>query len=196
MAIDLDEAAARAQRLESAVADIAELPWDELPVQMLDSLLSILESCQRQLPTVGFEIINRLRAARVPAGGGRLRDHLANQLHISATDAGARIAMATALSDQTPTLFATAEAARHGLIGAEHLRIIRDTVDKLPDRATRQDREHFVAAVAVSERPEVLRREAASLLADFDTEHSDRRRANAAEPPAAASRSALKTPTV
>lgn len=176
MAIDLDEAAARTQRLESAVADIAELPWDELPVQMLDSLLSTLESCQRQLPTVGFDIINRLRAARVPAGGGRLRDHLANQLHISATDAGARIAMATALSDQTPTLPATSQAARHGLIGAEHLRIIRDTVDKLPGSGTRQDREHFdleLAAIAVAERPEVLRREAANLLAGFDIEHSD-----------------------
>jgi hypothetical protein len=176
MSIDLDEAAARTRRLTEAVADIAELACDELPIEMLTALLTTIETAQRQLPTIGYDVINRLKAARVPAGGGRFRDFLANVLHISAADAGARIATAAALSADEPTLPSTAAAARHGLIGAEHVRIIRDTVDKLPNTASDDDREHFdveLAAVAVAERPEVLRREAAMLLAAFDAEQHD-----------------------
>jgi hypothetical protein len=176
MSIDLDEATARTRRLTEAVADIAELACDELPIEMLTALLTTIETAQRQLPTIGYDVINRLKAARVPAGGGRFRDFLANVLHISAADAGARIATAAALSADEPTLPSTAAAARHGLIGAEHVRIIRDTVDKLPNTASDDDREHFdveLAAVAVAERPEVLRREAAMLLAAFDAEQDD-----------------------
>jgi hypothetical protein len=189
MSIDLDEAAARTRRLTEAVADIAELACDELPIEMLTALLTTIETAQRQLPTIGYDVINRLKAARVPAGGGRFRDFLANVLHISAADAGARIATAAALSADEPTLPSTAAAARHGLIGAEHVRIIRDTVDKLPNTASDDDREHFdveLAAVAVAERPEVLRREAAMLLAAFDAEQDDpqtRERSRAAYAP-------------
>jgi hypothetical protein len=176
MAIDLDEAVARTRRLDSAVADLAELPFDELPIEMLTALLATVEAAQRRLPTIGYDVINRLKAARVPAGGGRFRDYLANLLHISAADAGARITTAGALAAEEPTLPATAAAARHGLIGAEHVRIVGDTVDKLPESASDEDRGHFdveLAAIAVAERPEVLRREAAMLLAAFDAERSD-----------------------
>jgi hypothetical protein len=176
VATDLDEAVARMRRLESAVAEVAELPWDDLPIATITSMLATVESVQRRLPSVGYDIIDQLRTARVPAGGGRLRDYLANLLQISATDAGARIATAAALVGEKPTLPETAAAARHGLIGPEHIRIIHDTISKLPDSATTADRNRFdleLTGVAVAERPEVLRREAAKLLAEYDSEQGD-----------------------
>ena len=57
MAIDLEEAVARMRRLESAVAEVAELPWDELPIETITSMLAAVESAERTLPTVGYGIV-------------------------------------------------------------------------------------------------------------------------------------------
>jgi hypothetical protein len=173
--IDLEEVTVRQSRLRSAVAELAELPWDALPVDVIDSVLATLESAQRKQQTIGFGAINQLRAAR-PGRTRRLRDHLANLLHLSATEAGTRIATAADLAEDQPKLPETAAAARHGLIGAEHIRIIRDTIAKLPDTASDADRARFdleLTGVAIAERPEVLRRDAALLLAEFDATRDD-----------------------
>ena len=61
-------------------------------------------------------------------------------------------------------------------MGSEHVRVIRDTIAKLPDVASESDRARFdmeLAAVAVAERPEVLRREAGLLLAEYDATKDD-----------------------
>jgi hypothetical protein len=173
--IDLEEVTVRQSRLRSAVAELAELPWDALPADVIDSVLATLESAQRKQQTIGFGAINHLRAAR-PGRTRRLRDHLANLLHLSATEAGTRIATAADLAEDQPKLPETAAAARHGLIGAEHIRIIRDTIAKLPDTASDADRARFdleLTGVAIAERPEVLRRDAALLLAEFDATRDD-----------------------
>jgi hypothetical protein len=173
--IDLEEVTVRQSRLRSAVAELAELPWDALPADVIDSVLATLESAQRKQQTIGFGAINQLRAAR-PGRTRRLRDHLANLLHLSATEAGTRIATAADLAEDQPKLPETAAAARHGLIGAEHIRIIRDTIAKLPDTASDADRARFdleLTGVAIAERPEVLRRDAALLLAEFDATRDD-----------------------
>ncbi|MDT5112040.1 MAG: hypothetical protein QOE20_3930, partial [Mycobacterium sp.] len=170
-----EEALARAARLPAVVADLAELPWAELSIEVVESLLFTLETAQRTLTTVGYDGINALRAAR-PGRTRRLRDRLANLLHLSATEAGSRIATAADLTGEQPTLPETGAAARHGLIGPEHLRIIRDTLAKLPDTATESERARFdleLTGVAVAERPEVLRRDAALLLAEYDATHDD-----------------------
>ncbi|MDT5390166.1 MAG: hypothetical protein QOE04_3807, partial [Mycobacterium sp.] len=173
--VDLQEVAARESRLLSAVAELAELPWAELPGEAVDSVLDTLESAQRRQQSIGFDAINRLRAER-PGRTRRLRDRLANLLHLSATEAGSRIATAADLTGEQPALPETGAAARHGLIGPEHLRIIRDTLAKLPDTATESERARFdleLTGVAVAERPEVLRRDAALLLAEYDATHDD-----------------------
>ncbi|MDT5154773.1 MAG: hypothetical protein QOI01_6506 [Mycobacterium sp.] len=175
MAIDLEEVAARQACLQSAVADLAELPWNELPTEIVDSVLVTLESAQRKQQLVGYDAINRLRAP-LPARTRRLRDHVANLLHLSGTEAGTRVATAADLATERPALPETAAAARHGLVGNEHVRIIRDTVGKLPDNATDADRARFdleLTGVAVAERPEVLRRDAALLLAEYDATRDD-----------------------
>jgi len=172
---DLQEVAALQSRLQTAVVELAELPLAELPAEVTDAVLATLETTERQLQATGFEAINALRAD-YPARSRRLRDHLANMLHLSASEADTRIATAADLSGPRSTLPETAAALRHGLIGKEHVRIIRDTVAKLPDTATTEERAHLdleLAAVAVAERPEVLRREAALMLADYDATHGD-----------------------
>ena len=111
-----EEALVRAGRLPAVVADLAALPWAELSVEVVESLLFTLESAQRTLTTAGYDGINALRAAR-PGRTRRLRDRLATLLHLSATEAGARIATAADLTGEQPALPETGAAARHGLIG-------------------------------------------------------------------------------
>jgi hypothetical protein len=175
MTVDLDDAAARQSRLHAAVAELAELSYGELPTDVLDSMLCSVESAQRMLSTIGYDAINGLRAQR-PTRVGRLRDHLANLLHLAATEASSRIATAADLSADQPTLPETAAATRHGLISNEHVRIIRDTIAKLPDTASAAERARFdleLTGVAVAERPEILRRNAALMLAEYDSTHGD-----------------------
>lgn len=162
--------------MERAVATVAELPWADLPVASVTDILKTLESVGRILPTVGYEAVSRLTQSKVPAGAGRLRDYLAEHLNVSAGEAARRIAAAADLAGEFPRLPETAAAARAGLIGAEHIRIVTDTVDKLPATAGAAVRARFdleLAGIAVLERPEVLRREAAKLLAEFDAEQGD-----------------------
>ena len=172
----VDDVASRVARLQAAAAELTDLPWDEVPIDGADAALAGVESVQRTLSTVGHAAINRLTGDGTLGRGRRLRDHLANALHVSATEAGKRIATAADLAGQTPTLPETAAAARYGLIGAEHIDIIRDTLAKLPDTATAAERARLdldLTGVAVAERPEVLRKEAAQWLADYDATHAD-----------------------
>ena len=174
--VTVDEVESRLAALQSAVADLVDLPWGDVPIDGADAVVVGVESAQRTLSMVGYAALDRLRRDQPPGRGRRLRDHLANGLHISATEAAARIAAAADLAGEEPVLPDTAGAARHGLIGSEHVRIIRDTIDKLPDTASKTERARFdleLAAVAIAERPEVLRREAALLLADYDATRDD-----------------------
>lgn len=176
MSADVEEIAARVSALQAATADLIDLPWDGLPVDVVEGVVAGVESAQRTLSMVGCNAINRLHREEALCRGRRLRDQLANSLHVSATEAGARIATAADLAGHEPELPETAAALRYGLIGAEHVHIIRDTIAKLPDTASQSDRARFdleLAAVAVAERPEVLRREAALLLADYDATRDD-----------------------
>lgn len=175
VAVDLGEVAARQSSLHAAVAELADLPFDDLPADVLDSVLCSGESAQRTRSTVSHDAINRLHTD-YPGRTRRLHDHLATLLRLSATEAAARIATAKDLAADQPAMPETAAAARHGLVGAEHLRIIRDTLAKLSDTATTAERARFdleLTGVAVAERPEVLRRDAALLLADYDATHGD-----------------------
>ncbi|HME50404.1 DUF222 domain-containing protein, partial [Mycobacterium sp.] len=160
--------------LEGAVADLADDRFSELAPDALVEVGARVEACIRRLSAVGGELVAALDGRN--CGQPRVRDLLANALNISAADAGARIATAGDLAGQMPRLGHTAAAAKGGLIGAEAVRIIRDTVAKLPDNAAGGDVEFFdveLAAVAVAHRPEVLRREAAKLLAGYDAVRSD-----------------------
>lgn len=174
--VEVQEVQARLARLQAAAADLAELTWERLPGGVAEDVIAGVETVQRRLSVVGYDGIHRLRTDRTAGRGRRLRDHLANLLHISAVDAGDRIATAADLAGESPRLPEAAAAARHGLVGAEHIRIIRDTIAKLPDTAGSEDRARFdleLTGVATAERPEVLRRDAAVLLAEYDATRDD-----------------------
>jgi hypothetical protein len=94
VAVDVEQVEARMSALQAAVADLAELPWHEVPLETADEVIAGVESAQRTLSVVGYGAIRRRREDVVLGRGRRLRDHLANLLHISATEAGARIATA------------------------------------------------------------------------------------------------------
>ena len=175
MAAAVDDVHAQLARLDAAVAGLAGLAFDELSVDAADAVVEGIESAQRKLSAVGYAAVDRLRADPALGRGRRLRDHLANLLNISATEAGTRIATSADLAGDPPGLPETAAASRYGLIGTEHVRIIRDTIAKLPDNARDVDRARFdleLTGVAVADRPEVLRREAALLLAEYDATHA------------------------
>ncbi|MBV9089869.1 MAG: DUF222 domain-containing protein [Mycobacteriaceae bacterium] len=170
--------------LEAAVADLAAEPLDELSPDALLALTARVEVCLRTLAAVSTELLAALGGR--DCGALRLRDVVANTLHISAAEADTRLGAAADLAGPAAVLAHTAAAAKAGLIGAEAVRIVRDTLAKLPDTATAHDRAFFdveLAAVAVAHRPEVLRREAAKLLAGYDAICADphtRERARAA----------------
>lgn len=174
--VGMGDVTSRLCALNAAIADLVDLPWGEVSVDVAGIMAAGVESAQRTLSIVGCSAVNRLGEDEVLSHGRRLRDKLANELHISASEASTRIATAVDLVGDNAVLLETVAATRHGLIGAEHIRIIRDTVAKLPDSVTEPERAHFdaeLAAVAIAERPEVLRREAALMLADYDATRDD-----------------------
>jgi hypothetical protein len=135
VAIAVEDAQALVAALHAAAADLAGLSWDDVPVEIADAVVGGIESEQRTLSTVSYAVVDQLRADPTLRRGRRLRDHLANLLHISAIEAGTRIATAADFAGDRPNLPETATASRYGLIGSEHVRIIRDTLAKLPDNA-------------------------------------------------------------
>lgn len=82
--------ASRLGRLQAAAADLTDLTWDETSLDCADEVIAGVESVQRTLSTVGCQAIARLRRGPHLGRGRRLRDHLANGLHVSATEAGKR----------------------------------------------------------------------------------------------------------
>ena len=131
--VDLKDVAARQSRLAAAVSDLAELPWTELPTDVTDSVLVTLESAQRTPQSIGGDAINRLRAEQ-PGRTRRVRDHLANLLHISATEAGARIATAADLTGAQPTLpeTPTAPPTNQTTTTQTRRRLMRDAASPRP----------------------------------------------------------------
>jgi Domain of unknown function (DUF222) len=162
--VTVAEVASRIAALQAAVAELAELAYDQIDIDGAAAVIDGVESAQRTLTALGYQAIQRLRSDPGLGRGRRLRDHLANTVHLSASEAGRRIATAADLAGEKPALPKTAAAARYGLIGEEQVRIIRDTAAKLPDTAATADRARLdleLTGVAVAERPEVLRQQAA-----------------------------------
>ena len=87
--IDVDEVESRLAALQSAVADMVDLPWCDVPIDGADAVVAGVESAQRTLSMVGYAAVDRLRRDQPPGLGRRFRDYLANGLHISASDAAA-----------------------------------------------------------------------------------------------------------
>jgi hypothetical protein len=138
-------------------------------------LLEGIEVVSRQLPAVQHELITELDALAGPAElGGTLVHALADRLRISRAEARRRIGEAGDLGSRVamtgevlaPRLAATAAGQRAGVIGGEHVRVIRGFVAGLPgwvDGPTRDRAEARLAELSAQFRPEQVRRAAGVL---------------------------------
>ncbi len=149
------------------------------------------ETFLRQTPAVTHRVVGSLAEVSPQELGERsLAAALSTLLRISKSDANRRIKEARQLGPRTamtgdrlaPLLTDTAAAQHRGLIGAEHIKIIRKFFKRLPgfvDHDTRQAAEAQLAELACGLSPEQLRAAADQLatLLDQDGELSDADRA-------------------
>ena len=163
--------------------------------------LDRIETLARMLPALGHELINQLAAdATGEELGGSLSHALANWLRITRHEAARRIHEAADLGARralagealAPVLEATAAGQRRGMIGAEHVRVIRGFFHRLPgcvDEPTKDRAERRLAGLAGKFRPDELSRAAQRLELCLnpdgtfsDTDRARRRGINVASP--------------
>ena len=128
-------------------------------------LLERRQTWRRRLPAGDHELINHLATASADESGGTPSHVLADRLRITRAEARRRIDEATDLRPRraltgeplAPKLEHTAARQRAGLIGVDHVRIIRRFFAQLPhfvDEPTRADAECKRAEVASQYRPD------------------------------------------
>jgi hypothetical protein len=140
--------------------------------------LSALENERRSRPAIEHRIIHELTKRTTPAelGAKNWSEVLQQRLRISADEARTRLNEAADLGPRAaltgeslePALPNVAKRQAAGEINAEHVRIIRKFLRKLPvtvDYQTRESCEQTLAGVAAEHTPEALRKAAALLAA-------------------------------
>lgn len=180
------------ERLEGAVDGLASLSLDALSHTDLLAVADRLEALTRRKAVVEHRLVGRLAAECAPAelGAKSIAEVLARRLRISRAEARRRIADAQVLGPRTamggeklaPLLPHTAAGVAAGVIGVEHVRIIRTFFDHLPstvDAGTRAAAEADLAEIAAGFTPDQLTKAADRLmtLLDQDGTFSDGDRA-------------------
>ncbi|MBJ8342846.1 HNH endonuclease [Antrihabitans sp. YC3-6] len=140
--------------------------------------LDRLETFARTVPSLGHTLIAALATDWIPGelGDNRLADTLADQLHITPTDARHRVRTAEQLAPRItltgeqldPIYPAIADAQADGAISDAHVQIIREFFNQLPhdtDLDTREHAERTLAHQARTLRPDQLRKVSERLLA-------------------------------
>lgn len=137
-----EEIRADVDALRAAVSRVLGHSYDALTTPERLRLLEIFEREMRRLRVPGHQLINQLAEQSDPTElGGRLSFALAERLHITRSDASRRIAEAADLGPRRaltgeplpPLLPATAAAQRDGAIGTDHVAVIRQFFDQLPE---------------------------------------------------------------
>jgi Domain of unknown function (DUF222) len=180
--------------LDADLERLCGLSFEVLTTPERVRVLERLETIARRLRVPGHALINQLaEQASEEELGGKLPAALANRLRISRPDANRRIAEAADLGERraltgetlAPQLSATSEAQRDGLIGNEHVTVIRGFFRRLPDGVdlfTRQSAEADLANKATQYRPDELAKYALVLMdclnpdGNFSDEDRARRR--------------------
>ncbi|WP_006243581.1 HNH endonuclease signature motif containing protein [Mycolicibacterium tusciae] len=156
--------------LRSAHDALADCDFDLLTGRDLLAVLDELETLGCQLPVQWHRALSRLQAETTPRelGAKSWKDVLRIRWRLSAGEAHRRLAEAQdlgprrALTGQplAPALAATAAAQGAGLITAEHVKVLRDTIRRLPgfiDTVTRDQIEIDLVRVAVGVGPKELK---------------------------------------
>lgn len=177
--------------LRAAVSGVLELSFDASTTPERLRALERLEEETQRLPAARHALINQIAEQSDEAElGGKLDKALANRLRITRREARRRIAEAEDLGERRaltgeplpPQLTATAKAQRQGLLGDEHVQLIRRFCTRLPeavDLFTRDAAEADLADKASQYRPDQLA-DYAKVLADClnpDGNYSDADRA-------------------
>jgi hypothetical protein len=189
---DHDTVLAAVSGLEAAVDVLSGVSFDGLSAPDIVAVLSRLETGSRRQPVIAQRLIGTLvrdGSAR-ELGAKSITEVLTTALRISPKDANRRLKDAAELGERTaltgqplpPTMPHVAAGQAAGLVGPEHITIIRGFLKHLPvwvDHQVRELAEAQLAGVAVEFGPEELRK-AADLIAALvnpDGEFSDAQRA-------------------
>jgi hypothetical protein len=163
-----DPVYAALKALDAAVDTLLGADVTAMITKQQIGVLRRVEAVRRRLPAVGHQLLAALGQGATPAElGDTLQRTLANALRISPDAARRRVADAQELGPRRtlggeplePWLPATAAAQHAGRIGDEHVKVIRDFFDKLPDHVdapTRARAERDLVQFAHGLRPDEL----------------------------------------
>lgn len=184
------EVVAKLDALNTAVAAIGELNFDNLEAPVRLHVLEQLETARRRQIAVGHDVIAGLAKEDPADVGGPVHKVVADWLRISCAEACRRLRDAKQLSPRLtltgqelpPELPATAHAWRDGMLDGQHLRVIQTFVRNLPEATpvdTVEHAERFLARQAVKLRPDQLEKVAhqCALRINPDGKFSDSDRA-------------------
>ncbi|OBI39225.1 13E12 repeat family protein, partial [Mycobacterium colombiense] len=162
--------------LDDGMDRVCALSFDALTTPERLRKLERLETLTRRLQVPSHQLINQVAAQSDPTElGGKLSWALADRLHITRAEAGRRIAEAADLGQRraltgeplAPVLPATAAAQRGGVIGADHVAVIRRFFHQLPesvDLETCLHAEKHLASKAAEFRPDQFAKLARRLM--------------------------------
>jgi hypothetical protein len=175
---DRDVVMAAIATMTAAIDAVVDLPTNTLTHPELVTVLGALETALWRIPAATHQILARLdtEASPVELGATSMAAVISERLRISRDEAHRRLKDARHLGPRhtlsgeplAPKLEHTAAAQAKGLIGPEHVRIIRKFFDDLPDAVDFTTREHAdatLARIAGEQLPDGLRKATARLLA-------------------------------
>jgi hypothetical protein len=184
------QVAAAFDALDTAVAAITELTFENLTPEVRLRALERLETTLRRQTVVSHDLIAGLAQEDAADVGGPVHQVIADWLRISCADARRRMRNAKQLAMRTtrageqlpPELPATAAAWRAGALDEQHLRVIQTFCRNLPidtPIATAEAAECFLADQASKLRPDQLQKVAdrCALVINPDGKFSDADRA-------------------
>jgi hypothetical protein len=156
--------------MRAAYDAMATLPVEALTAVELVEVLDALETLTCRLPVQSHRLLTRLQAETTPRamGAKSWRDVLAIRWRISPSEAGRRLDDAAALGPRQalsgmtldPVLPCAAIAHAHGLINREHVKVLREAMDRIPpaiDVTTRGQIEADFAKAAMGVGPKELK---------------------------------------
>jgi Domain of unknown function (DUF222) len=159
--------------LRTAYDRLAALPVDALTRAELVGVLDDLETLTCQLPVQSHRLLARLQTETTPRamGAKSWRDVLAIRWRISPAEAGRRLEDAAQLGPRQalngeplqPLLECTAIAQSHGVINREHVRVLREAIERIPpavDVTTRGQLEADLVRTAMGVGPKELKDDA------------------------------------
>jgi hypothetical protein len=163
--------------LRAAYEELAALPVDALGKPELIDALDELETLSCQLPTQSHRLLARLQAETTAKemGAKSWREVLAIRWRISTSEAARRLDEAAQLGPRRtltgepldPELPCAALAQAHGSINREHIKVVREAMDRIPsavDSLTRAQIEVDLVRTAIGVGPKELKDNADRIL--------------------------------